>query len=87
MSIRVNTKPRVSVRVNQSAGGVMSNPVNGGVAVRTVAIDNSAGGGVDTIGELLDVDVSNPQSGETLVYNANTAKYESTSLSVDGGTF
>jgi hypothetical protein len=54
--------------------------------VRTVGI--SASSQVDTLAELRDVDASDPNNNETLVYDSATQKYVIKTLPViDGGSY
>lgn len=55
--------------------------------IRTVAIAATAGG-LKNLGDLLDVDASDPDTNETLVYDGTLNKYVVKTLPVvDGGSF
>lgn len=55
--------------------------------VRTVSI-GTGGSGVNTLEELLDVDASDPDTNETLVYDEASGKYIVKTLPIiNGGTF
>jgi hypothetical protein len=58
--------------------------------VRTLAIPSTTTGfgGIDTLAELNDVDTSDANDGESLIYNENTQKYEVKPIpSIDGGEY
>ena len=86
-NVRVRGVNRTKVRVNNPDSGVLGQVPAAGVTVRTVSIDGSGGGGVQNLDDLLDVVIGSPSDGETLLYDADTGKFVSTPLVVDGGEF
>ena len=71
------------VNLNQGTTVQLSNP-------KTVAVVSpvAAGGGVSSLSQLTDVDTSNPDNNEVLVYDAATNKYVIKTIPVlQGGTF
>lgn len=70
------TSPQIRVSVNNQQKKT----------VRTVGI--SATSNIDTLGELKDVDASDPDNNETLVYDSTAQKYIVKVLPViDGGSY
>ena len=75
----------------------LGNPSLGTSAINAIKVTSSlAGSGAGTIGELSDVDASNPQNGMILVYNSTTQKWTGTlectpgashNLDINGGSF
>lgn len=74
--VRTTPKNRISIN-NQQTGRIKTNLNAGGGA-----------GGVDTLVELRDVDASDVDPGETLVYDGASGKFKVEVLpGLDGGTF
>lgn len=91
MSIKVKLSTNTSGIVVRPQFSITSNPASV-VTVKNQVLTVS--GGVDRLDALKDVVESNPQSGDTLVYNAETDKYEVQKLNLtdvdgplDGGSF
>lgn len=79
-----------TVKNPSSVIGVVKNPFNGPTN-NPVTLRNSLGT-LNYIHSLLDVVETNPQEGDTLIYNSTTNKYEVKPISIssaglDGGTF
>lgn len=81
----------VGVVINGARGSrVTINRTNTAKTVRSVNVPstNQGGGGSDTLAGLTDVDVSDADTGEVLVWNEATEKYEVKPVPViDGGEF
>lgn len=78
MGITVRTTPKNRIAINnQQPGRIKTTLAIGGLA-----------GGVDTLVELRDVDASDVDNNETLVYDAASGKFKIEELPVlNGGTF
>jgi len=80
----------VGVVINSNRGSrVTINRTNGAKTVRSVNVPSTTqGGGSDTLAGLTDVDVTDADTGEVLVWNEVTQKYETKVVPViDGGEF
>lgn len=78
MATRITIKPR------KQSINVSSAPKNR-IQINSVG---GAAAGIDTIAELRDVDASDADNNETLVFDATTNKYVVKPLpSIDGGTY
>ena len=76
MGITVRTTPKNRISINNQQTGRIKTTLGAG------------GGGVDTLVELRDVDASDVDPGETLVYDAPSGKFKVEVLpGLDGGTF
>ena len=76
----------IKVLVNSTGSNRVSINNQQRKTVRTVGI--SASSQIDTLAELKDVDASDPDNNETLVYDASTQKYIVRVLPViDGGSY
>lgn len=77
MGITVRTTPKNRISINNQQTG----------RIKTV-LGVGGAGGVDTLVELKDVDASDVDPGETLVYDAASGKFKVEVLpGLDGGTF
>ena len=75
IKVLVNSNPRDRISINSQNR----------TTVRTVAVGPT---GYDRLSELIDVNASNPDNNETLVYDSATGKYVVKELPVvDGGNF
>lgn len=91
MTIRVKLTTNTSGIVVKPSFSISSNPVSV-VTLKNQVLTVSQG--PNRLDELQDVIESNPQSGDTLVYNSETDKYEVQKLNLsdvdgplDGGSF
>lgn len=91
VNIVVVRKREVQVSTNATAGVIDS---NNPVSIKNNPTLYTAGGGVDKLTHLIDVDAVIKVEGDTLVYQANTNMYVVKQLDlnyvtgeVDGGTF
>lgn len=77
IKVTVNSAPKNRISINNQSRQ----------SIRTVGIAPDVTS-LTTLDSLSDVDASNPDNNETLVYDAETGKYVVKGLpSVDGGTF
>ena len=78
MGITVRTTPKNRISINNQQTG----------RIKTTLGAGGGAGGVDTLVELRDVDASDVDPGETLVYDAPSGKFKVEVLpGLDGGTF
>lgn len=79
MGVTIRTAPKNRISINNRQSGKI-----------TAVLESSGGGagGVDTLVELKDVDASDVDPGETLVFDGASGKFKVEALpSLDGGTF
>lgn len=92
VNVVVSRKRTINVSAN-GTGGVIDTSVP--VTIKTTpTIYSGNGNGIDTVDELKDVNLAARSNGSTLIYNANTNKYDVKILdfteidgNLDGGTF
>ena len=78
----------IKVLVNSSSPNRVSINNQQRKTIRTVGISGAGISQIDTLAELKDVDASNPNNNETLVYDSLTQKYVVKTLpEIDGGTY
>lgn len=78
----------IKVLVNSSSPNRVSINNQQRKTIRTVGISAAGLSQVDTLAELKDVDASDPNNNETLVYDSLTQKYVVKTLpEIDGGTY
>lgn len=78
----------IKVLVNSSSPNRVSINNQQRKTIRTVGISSAGLSQVDTLAELKDVDASDPNNNETLVYDSLTQKYVIKTLpEIDGGTY
>ena len=78
----------IKVLVNSSSPNRVSINNQQRKTIRTVGISAAGLSQVDTLAELKDVDASDPNNNETLVYDSLTQKYVIKTLpEIDGGTY
>lgn len=92
MTVKVKLNSNTSGIIVKPSFAVATSPVSA-ITVKNQVITVSSSG-ANRLDELQDVVESNPQEGDTLVYNASTDKYEVQRLNLtdvdgplDGGTF
>lgn len=78
VKVTVNSVPKNRISINNQQKKT----------IRTVALATSVTGGSTTLAGLTDVDASDPDNNETLVYDEASGKYVVKVLpNLDGGTF
>lgn len=79
MTITVRTTPKNRISINNQQTGRIKT---------TLGTGGGGAGGIDTLVELRDVDATDVDPGETLVYDAASGKFKVEVLpGLDGGTF
>jgi hypothetical protein len=78
IKVLVNSAPKNRISINNQTRST----------VRTIGVGTSTSSSVNRLANLLDVDASDPNTNETLVYDASVGKYVVKTLPVvNGGSF